>query len=62
MRFVVLLSARAHAANSNTREFAITMMMMMMTMMMMMGVKVPHFYIYKLPIVRLSGCYWYNII
>ncbi len=23
----------------------------------MMGDEVPHFYIYKLPIVRLSGCY-----
>ena len=26
-------------------------------LMMMMGEEVPHFYIYKLPIVRLSGCY-----
>ena len=37
----------------------VMMMVMMMTTMMMMGDKVPHFYIYKLPIVRLSGCYWY---
>ena len=22
------------------------------------GEEVPHFYIYELPIVRLSGCYW----
>ena len=27
-----------------------------------MGDKVPLLYIYKLPIVRLSGCYWYIII
>jgi len=33
-------------------------MMMLTLMVMMMGVKVPHFYIYKLPIVRFSGCYW----
>ena len=39
-------------------------MAMMLLMMMMMRRrrrrrdKVPHFYIYKLPIVRLSGCYW----
>ena len=26
------------------------------------GDEVPQFSIYKLPIVRLSGCYWYNII
>ena len=25
------------------------------------GDEVPQFYIYKLPIVRLSGCYWYMI-
>ena len=35
------------------------MMMMMITLMVMMRRdKVPHFYIYKLPIVRFSGCYW----
>ena len=28
-------------------------------MMMILGDKVPQFYIYKLPIVRFSGCYWY---
>ena len=27
-------------------------------MMMILGDKVPQFYIYKLPIVRFSGCYW----
>ena len=31
-------------------------------MMMILGDKVPQFYIYKLPIVRFSGCYWYNIV
>ena len=34
------------------------MMMMITLMVMMMGVEAPHFYIYKLPIVRCSGCYW----
>ena len=29
-------------------------------MMMILGGKVPQFYIYKLPIVRFSGCYWSN--
>ena len=32
-------------------------MVMMTVMVMMVGDEVPHFYIYKLPIVRLSGCY-----
>ena len=35
-------------------------MMMMMMMMMMMGTRFPKNYIYKLPIDRLSGCYWYR--
>ena len=39
------------------------MMFMLLTLMvMMMGVKVPHSYIYKLPIDRFSGCYWYILI
>ena len=44
-----------------TTRFLLLMMimMMMMMMMMMMGDKVPPFYIYKFPIVRFSGCYWY---
>ena len=33
----------------------------MIMFMIMMGDEVLHFYIYKLPIVRLSGCYWYNL-
>ena len=28
-------------------------------MMMILGDKVPQFYIYKLPNVRFSGCYWW---
>ena len=27
-------------------------------MMMILGDKIPRFYIYKLPIVRFSDCYW----
>ena len=41
--------------------FSLMMMMLLLLMMMMvMGDKVLHFYIYKLPIVRFSGCYWYK--
>ena len=28
-------------------------------MLMILGDKVPQLYIYELPIVRFSGCYWY---
>ena len=34
------------------------MVVVVMLMLMVMG-KAPQFYIYKLPIDRLSGCYWY---
>ena len=34
----------------------------MMMMVITMGDKVPHFYIYQLPIVRFSGCYLVIII
>ena len=45
--------------SEHTSLVMVVMMLLMMIaqMVTMMGVKVPHSYIYKLLIVRLSGCY-----
>ena len=55
-------SRRSKEAKKQSKEAKKKKKMMMMVqkarMLMLLWDEVPQFYIYKLPIVRLRGCYW----